>query len=281
MLTNWRRCRMNKVSVSQAIEHAMLLIDRLDAQLLLAHVLSKPREYLITWPERELSSEQLINYEALVQRRAQGYPLAYVTGTKSFWNMELIVTPDVLIPRPDTELLVELALPKLFPGARVLELATGSGAIACALARERSDINIIATDISAEALKIARLNAQKYNLNNIKFILSDWFISLHDQPFDLIIANPPYLAETDLHLSTDIRFEPRGALVSGKNGDEDYIEIIAQASNYLKTGAWILLEHGADQGPCVRALLAKQGYVHVFTENDLAGLERVTGGRIR
>jgi release factor glutamine methyltransferase len=271
---------MSKASIAQAMDLAMRQIDRLDAQLLLAHVLSKPREYLLTWPERELSPEEFATFESLVQDRSQGTPLAYLTGIKSFWDMELIVSPEVLIPRPDTELLVELALSKLPSNASVLELATGSGAIACALARERSDINIIATDISAPALKIAHRNAEKYDLKNIQFILSDWFHDLTSQQFDLIIANPPYLAESDPHLTTEIRFEPRGALVSGKNGDEDYIEIIAQASAFLKAQGWILLEHGCTQAPRVQALLQAQGFSQIFTEKDLAGLDRVTGGAL-
>jgi release factor glutamine methyltransferase len=270
---------MSKVSLAEALDQALRLIDRLDAQLLLAHVLAKPKSYLITWPEAELSEDQCNRFNDLVEQRATGTPLAYLTGVKSFWDMELKVSPAVLIPRPETELLVECALSRLFPGAHVLELATGSGAIACALAGERPDIVITATDISVEALKIAEGNAQQHHLKNIDFILSDWFTALEGQVFDLIIANPPYLAETDPHLSTDIRFEPRSALVSGKNGDEDYLAIIAQAALHLKPQGSILLEHGAEQGSRVRELLNTHYFSEIFTAKDLAGLERVTGGR--
>jgi release factor glutamine methyltransferase len=241
--------------------------------------LNKSKTYLTTWPDTELTEEQSIQYKQLIEQRANGVPLAYLTGTKSFWDLDLTVTPDVLIPRPETELLVELALSKITPGMIILELATGSGAIACSLAHARQDIEIIATDISEPALKIACLNVEKYNLKNIEFILSDWFEKLADQQFDLIIANPPYLSDSDPHLATDIRFEPRCALVSGKNGDEDYIAIISQAAQYLKPSGWILFEHGMEQGERVRNLLAEQGYAEIFTEKDLAGLERVTGGQ--
>lgn len=269
---------MNNHSISALIDRAMERINRLDAQLLLAHVLEKPREYVITWPERELSPDTLVKFNTLVEQRANGYPLAYLTGIKSFWDLDLIVNSDVLIPRPETELLVEQALSKLKDHSNILELATGSGAISCALASERPDLQIIATDISEPALKIARLNAEKYGLKNIEFFLSDWFKALASQQFDLIIANPPYLCETDPYLSTDIRFEAKLALVSGQNGDEDYIEIISKARHYLKPQGWILFEHGFDQGPRVRALLEQQGFEKIFTAKDLAGLERVTGG---
>lgn len=254
------------------------MIDELDRQLLLCHVLNKSKTYLATWPNTPLTEEQSIQYNQLIEQRASGVPLAYLTGTKSFWDMELTVTPDVLIPRPETELLVELTLSKIKSGMTILELATGSGAIACSLANERNDIEMTATDISEKALKIARLNAQKYDCK-IHFIQSDWFANLADQTFDMIIANPPYLAESDPHLSTDIRFEPRSALVSGKYGDEDYIAIISQAAHYLKPSGWILFEHGMEQGERVRSLLAEQGYVEIFTDKDLAGLDRVTGAR--
>lgn len=272
---------MNNLSISQAIEQAITRIDRLDAQLLLSHVLEKPRAYLIAWPDRSLSQGQWIIFNQLVTQRSEGYPVAYITGTKSFWDMDLIVTPDVLIPRPDTELLVEIALTKLPKNmnSSVLELATGSGAIACALARERPDLSIIATDISIPALTIAERNAQQYDLQSIQFIQSDWFLSIEKQSFDLILTNPPYLSNTDPHLSTDIRFEPRDALVSGVNGDEDYVHIISQADQFLKQEGWIMFEHGAEQGKRLRELLTAKGYQQVETFQDLAELDRVTVGQ--
>lgn len=269
---------MSDVTIQQALDSVS--VDRLDAQLILAHVLSKPRSYLISWPDKILSQAEFLLFGNLVQKRATGYPLAYITGVKSFWDMELHVTPDVLIPRPETELLVELALERLPANALVLELATGSGAITCALARERSDLKITATDISPQALMIAQENAKSYDLNHINFIESDWFTNIPHQTFDLILANPPYLSDTDSHLSTDIRFEPRSALVSGKNGDEDLVKIISQAKSYLKKNGWLLIEHGCDQGPRARELFQECEYVDIFTKKDIAGLERCSAGRI-
>lgn len=269
---------MNKHTVHHVLDTAYKSIDRLDAQLILAQVLAKPRSFLIAWPEHNLSAEQIKTYQVLIDKRAQGYPLAYITGTKSFWDMELIVTPDVLIPRPDTELLVETALAKVQPGDNILELATGSGAIACALARERTDISILASDISIKALDIARNNAAQYDLSHVHFIHSDWFADIPEQKFDLIIANPPYLADTDPHLTTDIRYEPRNALVSGPHGLEDYQAIINKAHEYLKNDGWILFEHGCEQGADLRRLLTESQYSDVLTLIDISGLERVTGG---
>jgi release factor glutamine methyltransferase len=269
---------MNKTTIQEALNSAIQRIDRLDAQLLLSHILKKPKSHLITWPEQIISEPDLLTFNQLIAKRATGYPLAYLVGHKSFWDMDLIVTPDVLIPRPDTEILVETALSKIRSGDHVLELATGSGAIACALAREHVDIEITATDISSKTLAIAHLNASKYDLNNIRLIESHWFSGLDPDLYDLIIANPPYLGENDPHLSNEIRFEPRSALVSGPVGDEDYILIISQARNYLKSGGWLLLEHGCEQGDKVRALLQEQGFSDIFTVKDLAGLERVSGG---
>lgn len=265
---------MNKLTIQQAIDRSD--IDRLDAQLILSFILNKPKSYLITWPEHTLSASEQTAFDLLVHKRSQGYPLAYIISKKSFWDMELIVTPDVLIPRPETELLVETALSRLSTGNKILELATGSGAIACSLAREKPDLNIIASDISEPALKIAKSNAEKYDLNQINFIQSNWFADIIPQQFDMIIANPPYLAETDSHLSSDIRFEPRNALVSGPAGDEHFMAIISQAPAYLKPQACLLLEHGACQGERVRALFNQHGFADIHTKKDLAGLERVT-----
>jgi release factor glutamine methyltransferase len=254
---------------------------RLDAELLLAHVLGKPRSFLRTWPEHEPDVEQCARFERLLQRRRAGEPVAYLLGRQGFWSLDLEVSPDTLIPRPDTELLVETAL-QLAPAMplEVLDLGTGTGAIALALAAERSAWRVTGVDRVEAAVALAARNGQRLGLSNARFQLSHWFDGLGEQRFGLIVSNPPYIAAGDRHLGEgDVRFEPASALVAGADGLDDIRLIVAQAPRHLLPGGWLLLEHGFDQGAAVRALLDGAGFVEVHSRRDLAGHERISLGR--
>jgi release factor glutamine methyltransferase len=255
---------------------------RLDAEVLLASCLGKPRSYLHTWPERSIDQRELECFGQLLRRRARGEPVAHLTGEREFWSLPLAVTPDTLIPRPETETLVEQALDKLPPDTplRVADLGTGSGAIALAIATERPRCEIIATDISEPALTVARHNAERLGLDNVRFIAGDWCESLPAGRFDVILSNPPYVAERDPHLdSGDVRFDPRQALVAGPEG-MDALRLIARCANdHLHQGGWLIVEHGYDQGGKVMQLLQAEGYSEISIHNDGAGLSRVTMGR--
>ena len=254
---------------------------RLDAELLLAAALSKPRSYLRTWPERELDADQLALFQANLQRRRQGEPVAYILGHQGFWSLDLEVAPHTLIPRPDTELLVETAL-DLLPATSltVLDLGTGTGAIALALASERPAWQVTGVDRIEEAVALAERNRQRLGLGNAGFLLSHWFSALAGRRYGLILSNPPYIRADDQHLAQgDVRFEPSSALVAGRDGLDDIRAIIQAAPEYLLAGGWLLLEHGFDQAEDVRRLLADGGFVEVHSRRDLAGLERISLGR--
>ncbi len=254
---------------------------RLDAELLLADVLGKPRSYLYTWPERELEAEQLERYQAMLARRQAGEPVAYILGQQGFWSLELEVAPHTLIPRPDTELLVETAL-GLLPGtlSTLLDLGTGTGAIALALARERPAWRLTGVDRVPEAVALAERNRARLKLNNVRFIKSQWFSALAGERYQLIVSNPPYIAADDHHLAEgDVRFEPSSALVAGADGLDDIRLIIAQAPEHLEAGGWLLLEHGFDQAAAVRELLSACGFSAVESRRDLGGHERISLGR--
>ena len=255
---------------------------RLDAEVLLAACLGKPRSYLHTWPERSIDQPALECFAQLLRRRARGEPVAHLTGEREFWSLPLAVTPDTLVPRPETETLVELALEKLPPESalRVADLGTGSGAIALAIATERPRCEVIATDISEPALRVARRNAERLGLDNVRFIAGDWCESLPAGRFDAILSNPPYVAERDPHLDTgDVRFEPRRALAAGPEGMDALQQIARCARIHLHEGGWLIVEHGYDQGAKVRLLLQAGGYVAISSHKDSAGLDRVTLGR--
>lgn len=250
----------------------------LDAELLLAHVLGKPRSYLFGHPDARLSAGEQRTFADLVERRCNGEPIAYLTGNKGFWSLDLTVTSAVLVPRPETELLVELALGLIPADAdwRVADLGTGSGAIALALAAERPRLAVTATDTDPGALAVAEANAERLGLN-IEFRRGDWFEALAGERFDLLISNPPYVAENDPHLD-DLAYEPRGALTAGEEGLDALRIIAAGAGDYLRSAGRLLLEHGADQGAAVRNLLENAGFEAVKTHPDLAGRERATLG---
>lgn len=254
---------------------------RLDAEILLAHALQKPRSHLFAWPEKIPTPAQQARFLALAKQRAAGQPVAYLTGHQEFWSMDLHITPDVLIPRPETELLVELALQRLpDKQAQVAELGTGSGAIALALASERPAWAITATDISQAALDVARRNAHRLG-RSITWCHGNWCHALPAQKYDLIISNPPYIAENDPHLKQgDICFEPEQALSSGPTGLTDLQTIATTAVKFLKPGAWLQLEHGYNQQSDVTRILEQAGYQNIETQQDLAGHPRVTSGKI-
>ncbi len=257
---------------------------RLDAELLLAHALGVSRARLYAWPEEEPDTVQRATFERLVEAREQGEPIAYLTGRREFWSLELRVTPHVLIPRHETELLVELALERIprDRAFRIADLGTGSGAIALALARERPLARVTATDASATALDVARGNAERLGVGNVGFAAGDWYAALGDARFDLIVSNPPYVAADDAHLAQgDLRFEPASALASGADGLDAIRHIVAGAPAHLVDGGALLLEHGFDQSVRVRALLDAAGFVDVRSVRDAAGHERVTLGAKR
>lgn len=257
---------------------------RIEAQMLLQHVLKVPRAYLLAHPEQILDEAHSAAYGALLLRRLQGEPVAYILGEREFFGLNLKVTPATLIPRPETELLVELALARIPArgGFRVLDLGTGSGAIALAIAHARPDIEVVAVDASEAALQVGRENAERLNIRNASFLLSDWFSALNGQRYDLIVSNPPYVAAGDIHLTRDdARFEPLSALAAGTDGLDDIRRIVVRARDFLARRAWLLLEHGYDQAAAVRTLLDRHGYADVFSARDIAGIERVSGGASR
>ncbi|QJQ96468.1 MULTISPECIES: peptide chain release factor N(5)-glutamine methyltransferase [Halomonadaceae] len=253
---------------------------RMDTEVLLCHVLGVDRAWLYTWGDRDIGPWERARFEALVAARAAGQPVAYLTGEREFWGMCLKTSSATLIPRPDTETLVAHAL-HLAGRERggLLDLGTGTGAIALAFGRERPGWHVLGVDLSAEAVALARDNAQRLAIGNVEFLISDWFAALGEQRFELIVSNPPYLADDDPHLAQgDVRFEPRSALVAGEGGMADLIELVHAARHYLTDGGWLLLEHGHEQGAAVRRAFASAGYTHVETLQDLAGHDRVTLG---
>jgi release factor glutamine methyltransferase len=258
---------------------------RLDAELLLAHALGVSRARLYAWPEHAPDPAERDAFERLVAARARGEPLAYLTGRREFWSLDLAVTPDVLIPRHDTELLVELALERIprQRALRIADLGTGSGAVALAIARERPLACVTATDASAAALDVARRNAERLGIGNVAFAAGDWYAAVGDARFDLIVSNPPYIAADDAHLGEgDLRFEPASALASGPDGLDAIRSIVGGASAHLTNGGALLLEHGFDQSLPVRALLEAAGFDGVASVRDTAGHERVTlGAKLR
>ncbi|MEO7051992.1 MAG: peptide chain release factor N(5)-glutamine methyltransferase [Rhodanobacter sp.] len=260
---------------------AQRLGERADAEQLLLHVLQKSRSWLFMHADDALHADAQTAYELLLERRAAGEPVAYLTGRRGFWTLDLEVTSATLIPRPETELLVELALQRLPAGfsGSVADLGTGSGAIALAIARERPQAQVVATDASVAALEVARRNALRHAIGNVSFMHGNWLAPLAGRRFELIVSNPPYIEAADPHLACgDLRFEPACALASGSDGLHDIRRIVGGARSFLNRAGWLLFEHGWNQGDAVRGLLLDAGYTDVFTAQDLEQRDRVSGG---
>lgn len=255
---------------------------RRDAEILLETVTGKGRTFILAFGETQLTAAQLEQLNALVARRKRGEPVAHLTGVREFWSLPLFVSPATLIPRPDTECLVEQALARLPASAcRIVDLGTGTGAIALALASERPDCDVTAVDRMPDAVALAIRNTQHLGINNVRVLQSDWFSALQGQRFDMIVSNPPYIDEQDPHLAQgDVRFEPLTALVAGASGLADIVHIIEQSKHMLTPGGYLLLEHGWQQGQAVRDAFTRSGYQAVETCRDYGGNERITLGRL-
>jgi len=257
---------------------------QLDAEVLLAHVLDKQRSYLRAYPEIKPETEAAQAYALLLARRAAGEPVAHLTGQREFWSLNLHVTTDTLVPRPDTELLVETAL-QLLPtiksdAIKLADLGTGSGAIALAIASEYPQCEITATDLSTAALAVAKHNATQLRLSNVRFIHSNWYSAFNnDELFDIIVSNPPYIPSDDPHMQTaELKCEPQFALSSGEDGLDALRCIVQQASNFLSQNGWLLVEHGYDQAQAVRQLFSQHGFQNIKTKQDIGGNDRVCLG---
>ncbi len=250
-----------------------------EAQLLLQYVLGVNRAWLIAHEHDVLQPNIQVVFEALLNRRLAGEPMAYIMGDREFYGLDLLVTPDTLIPRPDTETLVEAALAKIPDSANqtILDLGTGTGAIALAVAKHRPKVNVVAVDASAAALEVAKKNAASLAITNVRLMLSDWFDALVGERFDLIVSNPPYIEQNDVHLTQgDVRFEPISALASGADGLDDIRHIVANCLIYLKPQGWLMIEHGYNQADLVADLMAEAGLVSIQTIKDFGGNNRVT-----
>jgi release factor glutamine methyltransferase len=273
-----------KSALADAVDALTSISDSalLDAEVLLCHVLQKERSYLRAWPDKLLEPEQQEQFWALTEKRRQGMPVAYLIGRREFWSRDFRVSPDVLIPRPDTELLVELGLNLIPPDApfKLIDLGTGSGIIAITLAAERPHAQVIATDLNSAALEIAKQNARHHHITNIHFYQSDWFNNTPDIQFDLVISNPPYIAKDDSHLQEgDVRFEPQTALVAAQQGLRDIETIADGARDRLKPQGHLLIEHGYNQQHQIQTIFKGLGYDKVRTYQDLSGQPRVTYGQ--
>lgn len=268
----------------QSLRQALALdpaAARFEAQLLLQNALNVNRAWLISHEHDALEANIHAGFEALLKRRLEGEPIAYLLGRREFYGLDLRVTPDTLIPRPDTEILVEAALANMpdHQPCAVLDLGAGSGAIALAIAKHRPMAKVTAVDASPAALAVAQMNAKHLDINNVQFVLSDWFTALQGRIFDLIVTNPPYVAENDPHLGLgDVRFEPSSALVAGRDGLDCIRKIVHLARRYLEPDSWLIVEHGYDQAGSVRVLLEKAGFTQVRSERDFGGNERISLG---
>jgi len=273
-------------TVSEALDWATEQLSesddaRLDSQVLLAYALNVSRTWLFTWPDKALDGATLTAFNALIEERKSGTPIAYITGYRDFWSLRLKVTPDTLIPRADTELLVEtaLTLKNVEKPCDVIDLGTGTGAIALSLANECPSWRITATDINPKTLAVAKENATTLELA-VSFKESAWFDAINDR-YDIVISNPPYIESDDPHLQQgDLRFEPAGALASGQDGLDDIRRLVQQALKHLKKDGYLLLEHGYQQAEAVRSLMAKAGYIDIETHQDIEDRDRVSLGKI-
>jgi len=255
---------------------------RLDAEILLCDVMQFNRSKIYAHPQQLIPDDKSVLFKSLIEQRRQGHPIAHLTGKKEFWSLELAISKETLIPRPETECLVETAL-RMIPDEvsfSILDLGTGSGAVAIAIASERPNSKIVATDINSDALDLAKENANTHQLNNIQFLFSDWYKSIPSQSFDLIVSNPPYIKQNDEHLSQgDVRFEPELALAAGADGMQAINMILENAKRYLASDAYLLIEHGYDQKSLVQDAFLKRDFRQVKTFQDLSGQDRITHGQ--
>ncbi|PSJ17319.1 peptide chain release factor N(5)-glutamine methyltransferase [Nitrosomonas supralitoralis] len=274
---------MQPVTISQALDHANTLIDRIDAILLLQQVLVVSHAFLLTYPDQILTAQQFNQFSNLVQQRIEGVPVAYLIGERAFFDLTFKVTEAVLIPRPETELLVEWALKLLSPNkfCKILDLGTGSGALGISIASLRPQSQVIAVDLSPDAINVCRRNVENLKVTNLNAICGNWFDELLGQKFDLIVSNPPYVSEDDPHLQQgDLRFEPKMALSAGEHGMSCITHIINEAPSHLSNDGWLLLEHGYDQAETCRQLLRDKDFSNICSYPDLAGIMRVSGGQL-
>ncbi|MGC8337508.1 peptide chain release factor N(5)-glutamine methyltransferase [Cronobacter sakazakii] len=271
----WLKQAIDRLTASES--------PRRDAEILLAFVTGRTRTFILAFGETALTDDELTRLDALLARRAAGEPVAYLIGQREFWSLPLEVSPATLIPRPDTECLVEQALARLpATPCRILDLGTGTGAIALALASERPDCHVTALDVIPEAVVLAKRNAQRLGIDNVTVLQSHWFSALTDARFSLIVSNPPYIDGDDPHLSQgDVRFEPKSALVADNAGLADLETLVTEARRFLEDNGWLMLEHGWQQGEAVRELFTRAGYQAVETCRDYGGNERLTLGHYR
>lgn len=280
------------MNIQQALEQARRALNeidqpttreatQIDAQVLLCHVLRCNRAHLMTWPEKELAEKQSAQYLSLIAQRKQGQPVAHLTGEREFWSLNFLVDNSTLIPRPETETLIEFILEKFDDrkNLKLLDLGTGTGAIAITIAHEKPDWKVFASDNSEPALKLARQNSEQHQTGNVTLIHSDWFNNIHECDFDIIVSNPPYIASHDPHLqSGDLRFEPQSALTAGKTGMDDIEHLCAQAKNHLQKNGCLIIEHGYNQARIVDDCFKKNAYAQINQKKDLSGHIRMTTG---
>ncbi|MBT8120303.1 MAG: peptide chain release factor N(5)-glutamine methyltransferase [Gammaproteobacteria bacterium] len=276
------------MNIKQALQHASKqLADSspsamLDSQVLLTHVLQCNSAHLVAWPEKTLSETQLADYLELLERRQQGVPVAHLTGSREFWSLNFSVDNSTLIPRPETEILVEFILEKFdeVDRLKLLDMGTGTGAIAISIAKQRPDWEVIASDISEQALALATINSSDNQTANVSFVQSNWFEAIDHDDFNIIVSNPPYIAKDDPHLSQgDVRFEPQSALNSGETGMDDIEHICSQANNHLLKNGWLIIEHGYNQKQQVSECFTRNGFKKIIQRQDLSGHYRMTAGK--
>ena len=254
----------------------------LDAQVLLSHILQCNTAHLLAWPEKKLNREQIANYRQLIQQRQQGVPVAHLTGLREFWSLNFSVNDSTLIPRPETETLIEFILDKFSDREKIklLDMGTGTGAIAITIATEKPGWEIFASELIEDALKLARDNSNRHQTSNITFIHSDWFNNIKHNDFDIIVSNPPYIANDDPHLlAGDVRFEPQSALSAGTTGMNDIEHLCAHAKNHLTQNGWLIVEHGYNQKQLVADCFAENDFVQIEQKQDLSGHIRMTAGK--
>ncbi|PCJ86618.1 MAG: protein-(glutamine-N5) methyltransferase, release factor-specific [Thiotrichaceae bacterium] len=277
------------MNIQQALEQADYDLSdaspsaTLDAQVLLTHVLHCNTAHLLAWPEKQLNKEQTTNFLRLVKQRQSGKPVAHLTGLREFWSLDFFVNDSTLIPRPDTETLIEFVLNKFNSDQpyKLIDMGTGTGAIAISIAKEKPDWSITASDVSFDALDLAKKNSKHHHTDNISFTQSNWFENINANDFDIIISNPPYIAENDPHLQQgDVRFEPQSALTSGVVGMDDIIHLCQHAKNYLTSGGYLIVEHGYNQNQLVLDCFTNNGFTLIEQSRDLSGHIRMTAGKV-